>query len=216
MSPKNALLQRGNSKLGERIHTWSLPAVSTCPGKSAACAACYASHGFYQMPNVRARLARNLEASKAPDFVRRMTAELARRKVRVCRLHVSGDFYGVSYTRGMLHICKRSPDVRFYAYSRSWRVPAILPELAELASLKNVRLWFSTDDDTGLPSEVPKGVRIAYLQTVPITVAVADLIFRVQALRSAPTKRIGLTVVCPVENGGNNPPTCSTCKICWK
>ena len=27
------LLGRGNGKLGEAVHTWSLPAVATCPGR---------------------------------------------------------------------------------------------------------------------------------------------------------------------------------------
>jgi hypothetical protein len=28
------LLTRGNGKLGEGIHVWSLPAVETCPGRT--------------------------------------------------------------------------------------------------------------------------------------------------------------------------------------
>ena len=31
------LLGKGNGKLGENIHTWSIPAVDTCPGRSPLC-----------------------------------------------------------------------------------------------------------------------------------------------------------------------------------
>ena len=33
---------------------------------------------------------------------------------------------------------RASPDARFFFYTRSWRVPAVLPVLAEMAALPNV------------------------------------------------------------------------------
>jgi hypothetical protein len=52
------LLTRGNGKLGEGIHTWSLPAVETCPGRSDLCSrVCYARSGRFRTRTMQARLA---------------------------------------------------------------------------------------------------------------------------------------------------------------
>jgi hypothetical protein len=43
IDPLRNLLVRGNRKLGESVHSFSVPAVDTCPGRSAPCErACYA------------------------------------------------------------------------------------------------------------------------------------------------------------------------------
>src|SRR4051812_21010484 len=95
------LLTRGNTKLGEGIHAWSLPAVETCPGRSALCGGkdgvCYAMRGRFRTHRMRARLAANLAASRADDFAGRMIAEVQRRGVHTLRVHVSGDFYSGGY-----------------------------------------------------------------------------------------------------------------------
>jgi hypothetical protein len=64
----------------------------------------------------------------------------------------------------------------------------------------------------------PPGVRVAWLrldadEDVPAGV---DLVFRVHGLRRNPAKRIGLTLVCPVEQGSGAGTTCSTCGVCWR
>ncbi len=75
MKPRN-LLTRSNGKLGEGIHAWSLPAVETCPGHSALCErVCYARTGRYRTQFMQDRLAENLDAALAEDFVARVTAD---------------------------------------------------------------------------------------------------------------------------------------------
>jgi hypothetical protein len=54
--------------------------------------------------------------------------------------------------------------VRFFAYSRSWRVEKIRPLLYAFGALPNVKLWLSADKDSGLPADVPEGIRVAWLQ----------------------------------------------------
>ena len=61
-------------------------------------------------------------------------------------------------------------------------------------------------------------MRVAWLQeeaeeAVPHE---ADLVFRVHRLRRQPAKRIGLTLICPVEQGSGNNTTCTACGVCWK
>jgi hypothetical protein len=66
-------------------------------------------------------------------------------------------------------IVTASPQVNFWAYTRSWRekdgrLSALLSYLERLAQLSNIQLWFSGDMDTGLPPTV-QNVRVAWLLT---------------------------------------------------
>jgi hypothetical protein len=156
------MLARGNSKLGRRVYTFSLPAGGTCPGQSPLCAAnCYAGAGHFLRGSVQAVYRRNLRMSRRADFVERVVGEIRDRRVRLLRLHVSGDLYSVEYAAKWVEIAGGCPETRIWAYTRSWRVPAIFPALEELAALPNVRLWFSADADTGSPERLPAGVRVA-------------------------------------------------------
>jgi hypothetical protein len=212
------LLSKGNDKIGSKIHSFNLPAGSTCPGQSAACASCYAQRGRWLFPAVRDALTWNYRMARRKFFVEEMTEELRRRRVKVLRLHSSGDFFDPVYVAKWVSILSRSPSVTAYTYTRSWRVPTIMPALVELAGLDNFRLWFSADADTGMPIEIPPGVRVAWLQedegdAIPAGV---DLIFRVHRLRKTPRKRIGLALICPTEQGREHTLTCSSCAHCWR
>lgn len=211
------LLTRGNGKLGEGIHAWSMSAVETCPGRSTLCErVCYARSGRFRTQLLQERLAENLDAALADDFVRRMTKEIRRRGVHTLRIHVSGDFFSADYARKWLVIARRSPYTTFYAYTRSWRVPEIAPTLEELARLRNVRLWYSCDAETGLPEKIAPDIRLAYLQTAPEDTPAGDLVFRIESLRATRARRIGLSLVCPRETGHPNATsiTCTSCRRC--
>ena len=216
MKPRN-LLTRGNGKLGEGIHAWSLPAVETCPGRSALCErVCYARTGRYRTQFMQDRLAENLDAALAEDFVARVTAEIHRRGVHTLRIHVSGDFFSPEYARKWLAIARRAGDTRLYTYTRSWRLPEVAPVLAELAGLRNVRLWYSCDAETGPPVEIPPRVRVAFLQTDAEEKPAGNLVFRVKRLRAVPARRVGLTLICPRETGLQEAAavTCTSCRRC--
>jgi hypothetical protein len=84
-------LQLGNTKLGEGIYTFSLPAVATCPGASPACRReCYALKGRFIC--LRRDYRRYLAESQAETFAARMSAEIRRRWAGCVRIHVSGNF----------------------------------------------------------------------------------------------------------------------------
>lgn len=210
-------LTKGNSKLGKTIFTFNLPAITTCPGRSLACQSCYAMQGRWLFDNVRRSLARNLEAARSPSFATDMVAEIRRRKAAVVRVHSSGDFFSRAYARRWLTVMRELPGVTFYFYTRSWRIGSIRPVLEEMAALPNVRAWFSADADTGVPEAVPPGVRVAWLHErhgadVP---QASGVVFRVHELRRAVQKRIGLPLVCPVENGVTST-DCGRCGVCWR
>ena len=213
------LLTRGNGKLGEGIHAWSLPAVETCPGRSDLCSrVCYARSGRFHTRTMQARLAENLAVTRADDFVPRIIAEITRRGVHTLRIHVSGDFYDAGYVAKWAAIARRCPRTTFYAYTRSWRVPSILPALVSLADRPNVRLWFSCDSETGLPLDLPPGIRVAYLQTDRHEEPTGDLIFRVRPLRGLPIPHPTPAVICPTEVTAPRTThvTCTSCRLCHR
>jgi len=147
-----------NTKLGKRIAAFSLPAVSTCPGRTRLCEGiCYATSGFFRFKNVRNSLASAYEEACKPGFALRASEELRRRRsIEAVRIHPSGDFFGTSYVREWIEIVRSNPNVRFWGYTRSWRESAqqadgcegILDALHELSQLPNIELWASIDEET--------------------------------------------------------------------
>jgi len=152
----------GNTKIGD-VYTFSLPARTTCPGASPWCLKhCYA-HRYEQLrPVCRRAYQRNLALAQRPsEFVRLLTGVLPR--ILPCmRIHVSGDFHNVRYCESWRHICAAFPQTSFWAYTRSWSVPALYPALNQLRALPNVELLASTDPTMPLP---PKGWRTAFIET---------------------------------------------------
>lgn len=216
MHRSTPLLMQGNGKLGNAIHVWSIPALDTCPGSSSICrTACYALRYRFRFAQVKERLDWNLRQSRRADFVDRMVAEIRAQGVLVLRLHVAGDFSDVPYAEKWLAIIRQAPRVRFYAYTRSWRVPAIAAVLEKMVALRAMRLWYSIDDETGVPPIVPAGIRLAFLQVrdgqIP---AESDLVFRIQALRKLPS----LPIVCDHEtvDGKALKLTCGSCARCFR
>jgi hypothetical protein len=211
-----SLLQQGNSKLGRAIFAWSVPAIETCPGASALCRAhCYALKSRFRFAKVKAHLAWCLDQSRRDDFVERMCHEIRSNGVLVLRVHVAGDFGSVEYAEKWLAIMKRCPRVRFYLYSRSWRVPAIAKVLEKMAALSCTRIWYSADDETGIPEVVPKRVRLAFLQVKEADhPKESDLVFRIRKLR----KLASLPIVCDAETkeGKALGTTCGSCARCFQ
>jgi len=213
------LLMQGNGKLGQAIHLWSLPAVKSCPGRSTICERwCYAKTGHFLLPSVKERLKWNLAQTRRGDFVPRMVNEINRKGVLVIRIHVSGDFGTAEYAAKWVEIMKQCPQVRYYAYTRSYRVPEIAAVLEQMAQLCCCRLWYSIDAETGVPPHVPVAVRLAYLQVDDDTPELCDLYFRVRRLRKERQHRIGLTLICPHETpqGKERGVTCGSCQHCFR
>jgi hypothetical protein len=210
-----ALLQQGNTKLGEGIYTFSLPPVATCPGASPSCRReCYALRGRFHF--LRDAYRRYLAESQEEGFAAKMIGEIRRRWAGCVRIHVAGDFYSAEYVRKWVAIAQACPGTRFYVYTRSWRNPDIVGALEELSRCRNVRLWYSCDHDTGIPARVPRRVKLAWMQTSADDIPTrADLVFRVQRLRKTVAKRVNLALVCPVENGATGHRTdCGRCRVC--
>jgi hypothetical protein len=217
------VLTPGNHKLGRSlIWGFGLPSGTpdTCPGLSDACRSdCYAVAVERYRPAAAARYRANLRLSRRRAFVRRVRAFLVVHAVRVVRVHTGGDFYSPRYARRWLEVMRRSPRVRFFFYTRSWRVPAIRAVIEQMAELDNCRVWFSADRDTGVPPAVPPRVRVAWLMTEPTDTPPSgtDLVFRVRRLRRLPAP-FPEPRICPAEDGRPRPTpvTCERCGLCWR
>jgi hypothetical protein len=161
------MLTKGNAKVGQGIYVWNLPAGSlwSCPGASGACdaslrgGACYArpdTHkGTFGQAATRRMYATNwaLVSGENQDcqtfcdsmvaFIGRLNAN--RRRCGVVRVHTSGDFHSAPYVDAWVRVADAHPDVRFFAYTRSWAVPSLVPALDNLRALPNFTVWASTD-----------------------------------------------------------------------
>lgn len=132
------MLTKGNKKLDRSVGIFSLPAVLTCPNCKDCEASCYAKCEEDRFGVTREHRQRNLSLTKAPEFVRLMVNEIISRKVKIVRIHESGDFYSKDYIEKWEQIAKSLPTVRFYGYSKCWgKFPKAL---ARLNSLDNVNI----------------------------------------------------------------------------
>jgi hypothetical protein len=215
------MLTSGNQKLGH-IGSFSIPYRTTCPGRTTACLAhCYAKRGFYTMPSTKTALRRNHRLSKRKQFADAIISEIQEKQVRRLRIHASGDFYSTPYIRKWIAIAKACRTTVFLFYTRSWRVGRMRRALLELASLPNVRAWWSVDEDTVQADERPPlhlTARVAYMRRRPDDTPpdYVDLVFR--TYRNSVEKYIDQTLVCPAENGVKTQVkiTCDICQICLR
>ena len=171
---------KGNLKIGPTVYTYSrLPGLptrnalgamfdesqvftdildarvidpGTCPGSTEECRRiCYARRPVQENGAVREMWTRNAgdEVPPIPDDAERL------------RIHVSGDFDTVEYIRNWEIRLTERPDVQAWAYTRSWRVPSLLPQLEALRRLPNIQLFASMDKShADVP---PKGWRRAWI-----------------------------------------------------
>jgi len=212
------MLSKGNTKLGSEIWSWSIPAVTTCPGRSQLCQkACYARRGHFVWSTVSQTYQQNLERSRRPGFSVWMQEEILRQNCTILRIHVSGDFYDAEYTQKWREIIQARRRTLFFTYTRSWRDPQILPVLKSLTLEKNCRMWFSCDRETGAPPRARR-VRRAYMAVDDDDQAKfpVDLVFRTRHRTVMKRDRRG-QLVCPYEQGVQRKiaMTCSRCRICF-
>lgn len=166
---------KGNLKIGLDVYTYSrLPGTpharalgvsldqelrdglssGTCPGATAECQAiCYAARPATEDGIVYRMWRRNSDTEDVPPIPD---------DCELLRIHVSGDFTSPSYIHNWFVQLNERPDVTAWAYTRSWRVPELLPHLELLRSnLPNLQLFASMDSSTvELP---PAGWRRAWI-----------------------------------------------------
>lgn len=131
----SARYMRGNRKIGASVYTYSRPAgaAGTCPGATEECEAiCYAKR--------ITGIVRDIYDHNIVDDVPPIPQDAA-----LLRIHVSGDFDTIDYIASWYRRLQERPDVTAWAYTRSWRVPALLTALEALRTLPNLQLFASMD-----------------------------------------------------------------------
>lgn len=202
---------RGNRKIGAGVYTYSRPAGregGTCPGSTDECEAiCYAKR---ITGPVRDIYERNVGAIVPP-----IPAD-----AKLLRIHVSGDFDSIEYIDNWFVALLYRPEVTAWAYTRSWRVPHLLPWLENLRKLRNMQLFASLDPScSDMP---PTGWRRAWIHR--------DFDQAIASGRPQEERLMGFDLlggnhnqvcitdgvpsyVCPEETGRK--PDCESCRYCF-
>jgi len=198
-------LARGNKKTGSSgavfsaALVWNLPPVATCPGASAWCLNhCYCADPREDIYPIAEWLENWGWFEEDPHGLsRQILREIsaAPRPVSV-RIHSAGDFFSAEYIRFWGKILQVAGDAVFWAYTRSWVIPKLRDELAQLRRLPNVQLFASHDASMPPP---PPGWRQSL---VGANVADAETVAG---------KRPGY-IVCRQLDG--TVPNCAACGIC--
>lgn len=131
----------GNTKLAkEGIASFGIPAfVSndgfvTCPSAGICAKYCYARQGRYTFASTQAPRERNLWKLRAIhekvmgeqsswgwiDFIADIVMDVEQfpKRIRLVRIHDSGDFFTEQYYHAWLDIARMCPHITFYAYSK--------------------------------------------------------------------------------------------------
>ena len=202
----------GNLKIGLGVLTYDkLPGFfhgGTCPGSSPECEAiCYAKKVVDEEGIVDEMWRRNTAISPCVPPIPDECTKL--------RIHVSGDFDSVEYIGNWCRRLQERPDVKVWAYTRSWRVPSLLESLEHLRAMPNMELFGSMD--ASIKERPPAGWRRAWI--LRDTARPGFPIEERLTLRLAPG---GLTTtvddgtpsyICPEETGRK--PDCEACRYCF-
>lgn len=160
------------------VYEWNLPSGFSCPfaleclvkvdrntGKFDNRSNAYRCYSAMQerFPAVREHRWKNF------DYVRSGGIPEIPKKAKAVRIHMSGDFYSQDYFDMWIRICRKNPDVEFWAYTKSlnyWvnrleQIPDNLiltasrggkhDDLIEIHNLKNVTIIKSKEEANGKP-----------------------------------------------------------------
>jgi ferredoxin len=163
-----------NGKTATIANTFGLPAgkAFSCPGATSVCeSVCYAGKLEKLFKGVKANLLHNWDLLKDADLntmVSLLTVMIdefivdseKKNAPKLFRIHWDGDFFNDTYTYAWKSVIESRPSVQFWVYTRVEESAIILKDV------KNLSLYYSTDDDNseiGAGLKTNHGVRLAYL-----------------------------------------------------
>jgi len=123
---QNTKLKSTSKEMGKRVFNFGITAYKSmtgkliCPFAKDCVKFCYAQKGAYSWSNVKPAFEKRYELTKTDDFINLMNSEIKRKKVDFLRIHDSGDFYSKSYIQKWFKIANDNPNVKFYAYTKSF------------------------------------------------------------------------------------------------
>lgn len=209
---------KGNLKLGPNVVTYSRPPGrpsphgGSCPGATPECLSwCYAFRIAKEEP-----LASVYRSNQRYWQEGALALPPLPEGTEIVRLHVSGDFDTIRYIGAWQDLAVEHPDVRFFGYTRSWRVPSLKSYLEYFRALSNVQLFASID--ASITREELDGIqdwRWAPVETDSRLVPIREGVWRRHAWESLSKgllveRKSGIT--CPEETGRK--PNCEACRYC--
>jgi len=155
-SPANTKLQKLQKKIGKKVYSLDLQAGVSCPfamdcksmvvekdgkltikdGKYTQFR-CYAASGEALYTLTYRQHRHNyltIKKAKTVKQIKKLILESMPHDAKVIRLHSSGDFFTESYFRAVLEVCKETPHIRWYGYTKA------IPYLVKYTLPKNLRL----------------------------------------------------------------------------
>lgn len=151
------LLINGNDKLGRGVYTYSTLATNsfydvtletvfgpveyhingTCPCH---CDKCYATRGRYTFENVKQANARKTIISRNDIewMIAAITAQIKADRIRICRIHASGDFDSMDYINAWKKIVADCSDTVFWTYTKNPVAEHSFDELPNINIVKSV------------------------------------------------------------------------------
>ena len=140
-------LTRGNIKV--KAWMFSLPPIKSCLNCSSCASACYATKSYRQYPSVKALWNSNFNLVKQDmfklydDLDRQLNSISKRSKLKIVRIHQSGDFYNQTYVNMWYDLVSKYPNITFYGYTK---VDKLL-DISKLNSLTNCNIITSYVND---------------------------------------------------------------------
>ena len=123
---QNTKLKSTSKEMNKRVFNFGITAYKSmtgkliCPFAKDCVKFCYAQKGAYSWSNVKPAFEKRYELTKTDNFINLMNSEIKKKKVDFLRIHDSGDFYSKSYIQKWFSIANDNPNVKFYAYTKSF------------------------------------------------------------------------------------------------
>ena len=134
--------------------SWSLEAITTCPASIGedgelvdACKGCYATTGFYLMPDAKNLRDYNRQDWRREEWVADMIAEI--RNQKYFRWFDSGDVAWTKLAEKIYEVCLNTPDCKHWLPTRMYKFDKFVPILDKIDALPNVNVRFSSDSIVG-------------------------------------------------------------------
>lgn len=143
-------------------NSFGLPSFTTCPGRTEFCNGCYAdnaenSAGVLELVTHNWDTLRVAGTYGGTDAMAELLDEMIGRyrahadwdqltdDERLFRIHWDGDFFSTDYATAWARTITANPDIKFWAYTRSFREPVnVVPALA---GIDNLELYLSIDPE---------------------------------------------------------------------
>ena len=172
--------QKGNSKLGKNIFTFSIISGYTCPFAKDCLAKvdritgkltdgpdtqfrCFSASQEALFPAVRKSRWDNFEkivnAIKNNTLVELITNSIPK-KATIIRVHVAGDFYNQAYFNAWMQVARNRPDIIFYAYTKS--IGYWVNQLGNIPSNFKLNASYGGKQDNLIEQYNLKSVKVVY------------------------------------------------------